>query len=116
MVQFYDEFSHKYVEINAKYGERITLKSTLTITVSHPSGLHARPASLFVQTANKFTSDIQVQNLTDNSDLANAKSILSVLTLGVCQDHQVEIIAEGDDAEDALKALEALIEDNFGED
>lgn len=92
------------------------MKSTLTIAISHPSGLHARPASLFVQTANKFTSNIQVQNLTDNSNLANAKSILSVLTLGVCQNHEIEIVAEGDDAEDALDALKALIEDNFGED
>ena len=91
-------------------------KSTLKITVSHPAGLHARPASLFVQTANKFSSNIQVQNLTDDSDLANAKSILSILTLGVCQDHEIEITAEGEDAEDALKALQALIEDNFGED
>lgn len=92
------------------------MKSTLTIAISHPSGLHARPASLFVQTANKFSSNIQVQNLTDNSNLANAKSILSVLTLGVCQNHEIEIVAEGDDAEDALDALKALIEDNFGED
>lgn len=91
------------------------MKSTLKITVSHPSGLHARPASLFVQTANKFSSAIQVQNLTENSNLANAKSILSVLTLGVCQNHEIEIHAEGDDAEDALDALKALIEDNFGE-
>lgn len=91
------------------------MKSSLKITVSHPSGLHARPASLFVQTSNKFTSDIQVQNLTDNSTVANAKSILSVLTLGVCQDHEIEIVAEGEDADDALNALEALIKDNFGE-
>ena len=92
------------------------MKSTLKISVSHPSGLHARPASLFVQTSNKFKSNITVQNLTDNSNLANAKSILSVLTLGVCQNHEIEIHAEGDDAEDALDALKALIEDNFGED
>jgi phosphotransferase system HPr (HPr) family protein len=91
------------------------LKSSLKIIVSHPSGLHARPASLFVQTANKFKSGIQVQNLTDNSKLVNAKSILSVLTLGVCPNHEIEIVAEGDDAEDAVKALEALIKDNFGE-
>lgn len=92
------------------------MKSTLKIAVSHPAGLHARPASLFVQTANKFSSDIQVQNLTDNSNLANAKSILSILTLGVCQNHEIEIVADGEDAEDALEALQALIQDNFGED
>jgi phosphotransferase system HPr (HPr) family protein len=92
------------------------LKTTLKITITHPSGLHARPASLFVQTANKFNSNIQVQNLTDNSNLVNAKSILSVLTLGVCQNHEIEIVAEGEDAQDAVEALKVLIEDNFGED
>jgi phosphotransferase system HPr (HPr) family protein len=92
------------------------LKTTLNIAITHPSGLHARPASLFVQTANKFNSNIQVQNLTDNSNLVNAKSILSVLTLGVCQNHEIEIVAEGEDAQDAVEALKVLIEDNFGED
>lgn len=91
------------------------MKSTLKIKITHPAGLHARPASLFVQTASKFTSDIHVQNLTDKSDVANAKSILSVLTLGVVQNHEIEITADGDDAEAAVKALEALISDDFGE-
>ncbi|MDY6873236.1 MAG: HPr family phosphocarrier protein [Chloroflexota bacterium] len=92
------------------------MKSTLKIKVTHPAGLHARPASLFVQTANKFSSEINVQNLTDKSDVANAKSILNVLTLGVMKDHEIKIVAEGDDAEEATKALKALVEDNFGED
>lgn len=91
------------------------MKSTLKIQVPHPAGLHARPASLFVQTANKFSSDISVQNLTDHSDVVNAKSILNVLTLGVMKDHEIEITADGDDAEEALKAFKALIQDNFGE-
>lgn len=91
------------------------MKSILKIKITHPAGLHARPASLFVQTANKYTSEITVQNLIDKSDVANAKSILSVLILGVMQDHEIEIIAKGDDAEEATKALKALVEDNFGE-
>lgn len=91
------------------------MKSTLKIKVNHSAGLHARPASLFVQTASKFSSDITVKNLTDESALSNAKSILSILTLGVVQGHEIEIIAEGDDAEEAITALESLINDNFGE-
>lgn len=91
------------------------MKSILKIKITHPAGLHARPASLFVQTANKHASEITVQNLTDKSDVANAKSILSVLTLGVMQDHEIEIIAKGSDTEAATNALKALIEDNFGE-
>lgn len=91
------------------------MKATLKITVKHPAGLHARPASLFVQTANKFSSEITVENLTGNSDQVNAKSILRILTLGVMQDNEIEIIAEGEDAEQAISALESLIENNFGE-
>jgi len=91
------------------------MKTNLRITVDHSAGLHARPASLFVQTANKFTSNISVQNITQDSPVSNAKSILSVLTLGVIQGHEIEIIAEGDDAEKAIVALESLIRDNFGE-
>ena len=91
------------------------MKNKLQIEVTHPSGLHARPASLFVQTANKFSSEISVQNLSTKSAVANAKSILSILTLGVMQAHEIEIIAKGDDAEDSLAALKQLIEENFGE-
>lgn len=91
------------------------MKSTLKIQVKHPAGLHARPASLFVKTASKFKSSIQVENLTEGRTFVNAKSILSILTLGVSQDHEINILAEGEDAEEATEALEELINDNFGE-
>lgn len=91
------------------------MTTNLKITINHSAGLHARPASLFVQTANKFTSAISVQNITVDSAITNAKSILSVLTLGVVQGHEIEIIAEGDDAEEAIAALESLILNSFGE-
>jgi phosphotransferase system HPr (HPr) family protein len=91
------------------------MKSTLNTQITHPAGLHARPASLFVQTANKFSSNVKVKNLTDQSDFANAKSILGILTLGVMQNTEIQIEADGDDAEDAINALKALIDDNFGE-
>jgi phosphotransferase system HPr (HPr) family protein len=84
----------------------------LTITVTHEVGLHARPASMFVQTASKFKSDISV---THGETTANAKSILTVLTLGVHKDNQITITAEGEDADEALAALEELIKSNFGE-
>lgn len=91
------------------------MKLTLKTTIQHPAGLHARPASLFVQTANKYQSDITVQNLTEDSPIVNAKSILNILTLGVMQNHEIEIVADGDDAEQALEGFQALIDDNFGE-
>jgi phosphotransferase system HPr (HPr) family protein len=86
-----------------------------TIQVKNKVGLHARPASLFVQTAAKFSSKIKVKNLTANGNSVDAKSIIMVLTLGVMKDHEVVIQTEGADAEAALDALKTLIENNFGE-
>jgi phosphocarrier protein FPr len=86
-----------------------------TIPVKHKVGLHARPAALFVQTAAKFSSRVLVKNLTANGNFVDAKSIIMVLTLGVMKDHQVVIQTQGADAQAALEALQALIENNFGE-
>lgn len=86
-----------------------------TIPVRHKAGLHARPAALFVQTANKFSSTIKVKNLTADGKFVDAKSIIMVLTLGVMKDNQIVIQTEGTDAESALEALKSLIEGNFGE-
>ena len=83
-----------------------------TLTVQHKVGLHARPAALFVQTAKQFNCDIKIKH--DERE-ANAKSILGVLPLGANQGAVITIRAEGDDADQALAALEALVEDNFGE-
>jgi len=84
----------------------------IKLTIIHDVGLHARPASAFVQTAAKFSSDIEV---THGETTANAKSILSVLTLGVHKDAEIVVKAEGEDADEALKALQELVLDNFGE-
>jgi phosphotransferase system HPr (HPr) family protein len=85
------------------------------LTVTHKVGLHARPAALFVQTANKFASSIKVKNLTSHGNLVDAKSIIMVLTLGVMKDHEICIQAEGADEDKALAALASLVEANFGE-
>ncbi|MCS7178533.1 MAG: HPr family phosphocarrier protein [Anaerolineae bacterium] len=84
----------------------------ITLTVRHEVGLHARPAALFVQTANRFKSNIVVIH---GERRANAKSILGVLTLGANQGAIITVRAEGEDADEALKALELLVESNFGE-
>lgn len=81
-----------------------------TLIVHHEVGLHARPASLFVQTAKRFDAEIQVSH---GDQRANAKSILGVLTLGAEQGAELTIQAEGQDAEGALKALKTLVESNF---
>lgn len=84
----------------------------ITITIAHEVGLHARPASLFVQKAKQFTSEIRVKF---GETVANAKSIMSILTLGVNQGSRITIYAQGEDEDQALASLVALVESNFGE-
>ena len=84
----------------------------ITLVVEHKVGLHARPAALFVQTAKKFKSAILVRK--DEREV-NAKSILSILTLGANQGTVITIKAAGEDEGAALQALQELVENNFGE-
>lgn len=66
------------------------------------TGIHARPATLLVQAASKFSSDV---NLEYNGKSVNLKSIMGVMSLGVGQNADVTITAEGDDEKDALDAI-----------
>ena len=88
---------------------------SLDITVTHPVGLHARPAADFVKLATKYPCEIKISNLTAAGKTVNAKSILSVLTLGVQKDQVVHIETNGEREEEALQALRDLIQSNFGE-
>lgn len=90
-----------------------------TVLVNNKVGLHARPASLFVQAAAKYASNIQVScQDPDTKELreANAKSILGVLTLGVFQGMEIKIHADGEDESQAVETLAELVKNNFGED
>ncbi|RBP46796.1 HPr family phosphocarrier protein [Garciella nitratireducens] len=82
------------------------------IVIRNKSGLHARPASKFVQTANEFKSDIFIEK---DSTKVNAKSIMGVMTLGAGKGSEITLIAEGEDEKKALDALVELIENNFYE-
>ena len=88
---------------------------SLEIAITHPVGLHARPAAEFVKLAAKYPCDIKVCNMTAAGKTVNAKSILSVLTLGVQQGHVVQIETSGEREDEALQALRDLIISNFGE-
>lgn len=83
--------------------------------VAHSAGLHARPAALFVKTCNSFPCDIKVQNVTTGSIVVNAKSVLSVLILGVDQGHEILVSANGEQEKEALSAIKKLIDSNFGD-
>ncbi|WP_417062198.1 HPr family phosphocarrier protein [Enorma massiliensis] len=83
--------------------------------VRNPSGLHARPASIFVKRAMEFASDIEVRNVTTDSEPKNAKSILSLMGLGLKQGNEIEVIASGQDERDAVEALIELVDSGCGE-
>lgn len=91
------------------------MKAETTLVVKNEVGLHARPASMFVKTANKYQSKIMVRNLTRDGKSVSAKSILMVLTLAVLCNHEIFIEAEGDDAETAITDLKHLVESDFAE-
>ena len=87
----------------------------IEITVQHEVGLHARPAALFVQTAMQFLCDITVRNVSEDSKSVDAKSILGVLSIGVKQGDDIFIEASGEQADEAVAALQELVESNFSE-
>lgn len=88
--------------------------STITrnFVVINKLGMHARPASLFVQTASRFKSEIMVKKGRENID---GKSILQLLMLAAAQGTTLTVSARGDDAVEALNAIEQLIANKFGE-
>ncbi|WP_224363329.1 phosphoenolpyruvate--protein phosphotransferase [Hyalangium versicolor] len=88
---------------------------TLRLTVPNALGLHVRPAARLAQTAMRFTGDLRLRNLTTHSEAVEARSINSVMMLGVRQGHEVEFIATGPEATSALEALRQLAAINFGD-
>ncbi len=83
-----------------------------TFTIVNEQGLHARPAAMFVKVANRFHSEIWV---TKDDEEVNGKSILGLMMLAAERGSQVEIVAEGDDAEAAIAELDRLITSGFVE-
>lgn len=84
-----------------------------SVTITNPTGLHARPASDFVACAKSFESEIYIGRTED--DMVEAKSIVMLLVSGFAQGQTVVIQAQGTDEQEAADALVKLIEDGFHE-
>ncbi|MBE6796894.1 MAG: HPr family phosphocarrier protein [Ruminococcaceae bacterium] len=80
------------------------------VVVQNQIGLHARPATFFIQKANEFKSAIWVEK---DERRVNAKSLLGVLSLGIIGDTEIRIIVDGVDEKEALDALIKLVESGF---
>ena len=83
-------------------------------TVINPNGIHARPASIFVQECKKFQSKVTVENIAAGKS-KDAKSILGVMSLGMTKGTEIKITAEGPDEDAAIEAIAAKIESGCGE-
>jgi len=82
------------------------------VVVQNQVGLHARPATFFIQKANEFKSSIWVEK---EERRVNAKSLLGVLSLGIVGNTAIRVIADGADEEAAVEALVKLVESGFAE-
>ncbi|WP_428769666.1 HPr family phosphocarrier protein [Treponema sp. HNW] len=82
------------------------------LTVRNRAGIHARPAALIAQTANKFASEVLMEK---DGTVVNAKSIMGVITMAAGYNTTITVKAEGADAEEAVTALETLFENKFEE-
>ena len=83
------------------------------VMVKNQVGLHARPATFFIQKANEFRSSIWIEK---DERRVNAKSLLGILSLGIVGGTEIKIIADGADEKAAVEALLDLVESGFSED
>jgi phosphoenolpyruvate-protein phosphotransferase/dihydroxyacetone kinase phosphotransfer subunit len=90
-------------------GQRLCLK------VPNALGLHARPAARLVQTVGRFKASVMLRNLTTNSPTVSAASLNNVATLGARFGHELEFTAAGEQAAEALQAIQVLAAQNFGD-
>ena len=79
---------------------------SLNVTIQNSVGLHARPATFFIQKANSYKCTLWVEK---GDRRVNAKSLLGVLSLGIVKDAEITLIADGTDEDEALEGLAALI-------
>ena len=82
------------------------------VTIKNQGGLHARPATFFIQKANEFKSSIWIER---DERRVNAKSLLGVLSLGIVKGTTVNIVADGVDENEAIATLSELIDSDFSE-
>ena len=83
---------------------------TRDVTIQNNVGLHARPATFFIQKANSYKASVWVEK---DDRRVNAKSLLGVLSLGIVKGMTVTLIADGSDENEALDGLSELIATGF---
>lgn len=88
-------------------------KLTKELTVQNKLGIHARPAAMFVKTASRFTCEIMVEK---DGETVNGKSIMGLMMLAAGPGSKLSLHANGNDAQEAISEIEALLQRKFDED
>jgi len=87
----------------------------IQLVIVNEVGLHLRPLKMFIETTNEFESEIQIRNVTKNSEWVNGKSILNILTLVVEQNNEIGLKIDGLDEVAAVRAIKEVVESDFKE-
>ena len=103
---------YKYIDDIKIFREVCVDMVSREVLVNNQVGLHARPATFFIQKANEFKCGIWVEK---DGRRVNAKSLLGVLSLGIVKGTTITIIADGAEEDEAVEALNVLISSNFSE-
>jgi len=96
----YDKFEY------SNFAKEKSIMEQKSYVIIDETGIHARPATMLVQTASKFDSDIQLEY---NGKKVNLKSIMGVMSLGVGKDAEITIYADGSDEADAIQAISDVL-------
>ncbi|MBI2988599.1 MAG: HPr family phosphocarrier protein [Deltaproteobacteria bacterium] len=88
------------------------VKVVKKLEIKNKLGLHARAAVLLVQTVNRFTAEVKIAK---DSQVVDGRSIMGVLTLAATRGSKIRVEAKGEDAEEAMRAIERLVEKKFHE-
>lgn len=107
--------SELFVEVEGAMAEQKSQNPIVVVKeviVQNTLGLHARPAAMIVKVANQFKSEIFLEK---DGEKINGKSIMGVMMLAASKGSKVKLMAKGDDAEEAVNALEAVFLKKFGE-
>ena len=88
------------------------MKVVKKLEIKNKLGMHARAAAMLVQTVNRFSAEVKISK---DGQVVDGRSIMGLLTLGAAKESKIQVEAKGKDAEDAVRAIERLIEKKFHE-
>ena len=111
------------IEVSSEHAPQIHEENTglpadaieAVFMIRNEHGLHARPSAVLVNEVKKYNASVAVQNLDRNTQLVSAKSLMKIVALGVVKGHRLRFVASGEEAQQAIEGIGAVIESGLGE-